>query len=188
MSRSRPPSPLIEPKNPPARHSRLRLPPYRHVPGLTPHPVRHPEGHQYGADEPAASPECANLPEQWRECEDYLYGIDLFNRAYLWEAHEAWEAVWIAVGKEGEPAAFVQGLIQVAAALLRLHLETPGGARNLMARAQRNLSEVEPGLLLRGRDRYMGVSVGAWLPLVERYLEHPGAAYPYLVVEPAEVS
>ena len=41
-------------------------------------------------------------------------GADLFNRGLHWEAHEAWEQLWLAL--DDEPKLFVQGLIQVAAA------------------------------------------------------------------------
>ena len=41
-------------------------------------------------------------------------GADLFNRGLHWEAHEAWEELWLAL--DDEPRLFVQGLIQVAAA------------------------------------------------------------------------
>lgn len=55
----------------------------------------------------------------WQSCETYLYGIDLFNHGYWWEAHEALEPVWLAAGKETETGLFVQGLIQIAVANLK---------------------------------------------------------------------
>ncbi|MEX0737312.1 MAG: DUF309 domain-containing protein [Bacteroidota bacterium] len=41
-------------------------------------------------------------------------GIDLFNRKEFWEAHEAWEEVWMRCGEESR--IFFQGIIQAAAA------------------------------------------------------------------------
>jgi predicted metal-dependent hydrolase len=41
-------------------------------------------------------------------------GADLFNRGLHWEAHEAWEELWLEL--EDQPKEFVQGLIKVAAA------------------------------------------------------------------------
>src|SRR5207237_9423037 len=41
-------------------------------------------------------------------------GAELFNRGLYWEAHEAWEELWLEL--EDEPKLFVQGLIQLAAA------------------------------------------------------------------------
>ena len=51
------------------------------------------------------------MPPPW---EALARGADLFNRGLHWEAHEAWEELWLAL--EDEPKLFVQGLIQVAAA------------------------------------------------------------------------
>lgn len=45
----------------------------------------------------------------------FLYGVDLFNHGFYWEAHEAWESAWIAHGRAGEQAQLVQGLIHLAA-------------------------------------------------------------------------
>jgi hypothetical protein len=159
------------------------LPPYRHVPGLTPHPVKDPLGHLYGHAEPAASSSCRDLPACWSECEDYLFGVDLFNRAFFWEAHEAWEWVWIAAGKTTEPAGFVQGLIQISAALLRDHLGTPGGARNLVTRAWGRMGPVESRLSETEQSLYMGISIEMWKQSVEDYLTASGGPYPFLKLD-----
>src|SRR4030095_3868699 len=69
------------------------FPPYRFVPGLNPHPVSHPQGHSYrGRAREEPPPRFA--PERWRENVDFLHGCDLYNHAYWWEAHEAWEGLW----------------------------------------------------------------------------------------------
>jgi len=119
------------------------------------------------------------LPEAWSDCGEYRFGVDLFNRAFLWEAHEAWEVVWIGAGKQSVPARFVQGLIQVAAALLRAHVGTPAGARTLLIKATRRFESVERRLQSTGGTRYMGVDLAAWRPSVWRYLES-GGDYPFL--------
>src|SRR5262245_1128950 len=72
------------------------FPPYRHVPGMTPHPERHEEGHSHGR-KPA--PRVALTPENWSKHAAYLRGIDLYHQGYFWEAHEAWEGPW----KEADP-------------------------------------------------------------------------------------
>ena len=41
-------------------------------------------------------------------------GAELYNLGLYWEAHEAWEELWLQL--LDEPREFVQGLIQVAAA------------------------------------------------------------------------
>ena len=65
-------------------------------------------------------------------------GIELFNRAAFFDAHEALEDVWRAA-----PAAekkFLQGLIQVAVALYHHGNGNSVGARSVLRRAFRNLS------------------------------------------------
>ena len=63
------------------------FPPYAYLPGRNPHPVRDPEGHSYAAEPATAEPPD---PADWRACEDYLYGIDLFNHGYYWESARQW--------------------------------------------------------------------------------------------------
>ena len=75
------------------------LPSYAYRPGL-PHPRNDPRGHSRGALRPAAP---RFEEHRWGECEEYLWGIDLFNRGFHWEAHEAWEVLWRAC--PGRPVA-----------------------------------------------------------------------------------
>ena len=138
----------------------LALPAYRYVPGLHPHPTAHPAGHSFGRPEPDAS-SCP--PERWRDSEPYLYGVDLFNRGYYWEAHEAWEAFWHACDKRAAQGLFVQGLIQIAAALLRWHMGTERGVRKLYREGR---AKLEPAA--RASSPYMGLDVVAWLAQLER--------------------
>ena len=41
----------------------------------------------------------------------YLYGWDLANHQFHWEAHEAWELSWNLWGRQSKKALVVQGLI-----------------------------------------------------------------------------
>jgi len=115
------------------------FPPRAFVPGRTPRP---PESEH----EPRHVP-----PERWRDDEAYLFGIDLYHAGYLWEAHEQWEGIWKASADETQRH-FLQGLIQLAAALLKLRTDNARGARKLAARAQGHLARV-PG------ERYMGLAL-----------------------------
>ena len=100
----------------PPRYSGRPFPSYRFVPGKAPHPTRDPEGHSYNKPpEQLAS----FTPEDWSCCEQFLYGIDLFNHGFWWEAHEVLEAVWVAAGRRTETGLFIQGLIQIAVAHLK---------------------------------------------------------------------
>ncbi|HXQ21581.1 MAG TPA: DUF309 domain-containing protein [Candidatus Acidoferrales bacterium] len=131
------------------RYSRRALPPYRYVPGVRPHPNRDPAGHSYA---PTLRPNrhAPWSPEDWRRLDDWLYGIDLFNAFYFWEAHEAWEGLWAAAERESAPWLLLQGLIQIAAALLKTHMGVIAGARMLSAEGLQKLgraAEVYPILL-----------------------------------------
>lgn len=114
----------------PDRYSSAPLPPYRYVPGESPHPARDPSGHSYGIEEVAVRID----PDDWGRCEAYLYAIDLLNLGYYWEAHEALEGLWRSAGAKSELGLLLQGLIQVAAALLKRGMGEGEGARRLAAR------------------------------------------------------
>ena len=66
-------------------------------------------------------------------------GVDLFNRACFFEAHEVLEDIWRSVGHEEPARRHWQGLVQLAVAF---HHQSTGnflGARSVMERALRNL-------------------------------------------------
>src|SRR5882762_10496727 len=65
-------------------------------------------------------------------------GIELFNSAEFFEAHEVLEDVWRAAPEPERK--FLQGLIQVAVALHHHSRGNLVGCRSLLARAGRNLS------------------------------------------------
>ncbi len=106
------------------------LPAYRYVPGLQPHPLRDPAGHSYHTGSPPP-PHPPWDPSQWQTLTDWLWGVDLFNTFYFWEAHEAWERPWAVAPRHEPPALLLQGLIQIAAALLKIHLGALDGAARL---------------------------------------------------------
>ena len=110
------------------RYTDRPLPAYRHLPGQTPHPTRHPEGHSCDLPEP-------DLPdlnhEDWRKSEEFLYGIDLFNEGYWWECHEVLEGLWHAAGIGSEAGHVLQAVIQCAAAHLKASTDRPVGAMRL---------------------------------------------------------
>ena len=68
---------------------------------------------------------------------DFHRGIRLFNQARFWEAHEAWEAVWLRHPEDGRY--FVQGLIQVAAGYHQLRRKIFRGFLIHLRRAQERL-------------------------------------------------
>lgn len=139
------------------------LPAYRFVPGLGPHPIRDPKGHSHRAIRAQAHPPWT--PDQWKTLEAYLHGIDLFNRFFFWEAHEAWEALWKSHPPRSDPARFIQGLINTAAALLKLHMQEIPSSRKLWRAASEQLAPFRNQL-------WMGLAVDRLVREATAYL-HP---------------
>lgn len=149
----------------------IPFPPYRYVPGGGhPHPTSDPGGHLFGRErEPAAPPDA----ESWTTCEEYLYGVDLYNHGYWWEAHEAWEGLWQQVERESDEGLFLQGLIQAAAAMLKWHMGQSAGTCSLLSAAIGKLSRVRARSLL-----YMGLDLDPFLAAASRALEEARGGRP----------
>ena len=65
------------------------------------------------------------------------YGIALFNSGKFWEAHEAWEEIWMNHPEDGR--FFIQGLIQLAAAYHQLQKKVYRGVVIHLKQAQERL-------------------------------------------------
>lgn len=131
------------------------FPRYSYVTGRFPHPTHDPKGHSFGVA-PVICP--APDPKHWRDCRAYLYGLDLFNYGYYWEAHEAWEAVWHSCGRTGPTGSFIKGLIKLAAAGVKVREGRPEGVRRHARRAAELFSQTS-GTLPSKQDRYFGLSL-----------------------------
>ncbi len=142
------------------RYTQRPFPPYRFVPGQTPHPTRDPRGHSYRATEERWDSFDAN---QWNRCQPYLYGVDLFNHRYWWEAHEAWEVIWRAAGRRTLTGLFLQGLIQASVAQLKRSQGRNRSARRLVQDARRKLSLVS--------GTFLGIEVSSFLMDLGRNLQ-----------------
>jgi uncharacterized protein len=71
---------------------------------------------------------------------DLSRGIDLFNRAHFFDAHEVLEDVWRPLPRDRPLRRHLQGMVQLAVAF---HHESTGnhvGARSVLERAMRNLN------------------------------------------------
>ena len=88
--------------------------------------------------------------------DDWLYGVDLFNRFYFWEAHEAWEGLWAVAERHGAPSLLLQGLIQIAAALLKTHMGALAGACSLSAEGLAKLRRAAASQPIAARARPAG--------------------------------
>ena len=140
------------------RYSSQPWPAYRFVPGVTPHPRRHPTGHSYGRPEPSS---LAPVPDRWRTNDAYLLGVDLYNFAFWWECHEIFESFWRASGDMSEPGRFFRGLIHVAAANLKRYMGHPLSADRLSKAALKRF-QVLPHI-------YMGIDIRTFERDIEAY-------------------
>ena len=145
----------------PRRYSDKVFPSYRFIPGKTPHPTRDPKGHSYNKSIEQLS---SFMPEDWYTCETYLYGIDLFNYRYWWEAHEALEVIWVAARRNSKTGLFIQGIIQIAAAHLKGSQAYHDAATNL---ALEGLKKVE-----HFRGYFLGIDVLKFRSDVKAYLSN----------------
>ncbi len=139
----------------------ISLPPYSYVPGHgLPHPVNDPAGHLYGVQhEPPITPAELNLlptePASRRRAlaalltanSRWLYSLDLFNAGFYWEAHEVWESFWNALGRTTPEALFIQGLIHLAAAAVKVREGKPAGVSRHTQRARELLGDLEAARL-----------------------------------------
>lgn len=137
------------------------LPAYRYVPGgAHPHPRNDDDGHmRHRAPLPSKGSELA-----WMVDAAWLYGVDLFNRWYFWEAHEVWEPVWKGLDKASPPGVFVQGLMQCAGALLKVHIGEMEGVLAFWGQA-----EVRLGQVARASPELFGLKTKATFKDFERY-------------------
>jgi predicted metal-dependent hydrolase len=88
-------------------------------------------------------------------------GVSLFNRGLYWEAHEAWEELWLEL--EDEPKLFLQGLIQLAAAYHKATVQMqPSGCVKLHRSALGKLERAPPD--------FMGVRTAPLLAAARRTL------------------
>jgi uncharacterized protein len=106
-----------------------------------------------------AQPATYLAAERWRENVAYLWGVDLYNHGFAWEAHEAWEGLWRAAKHDDTQATFLQGLIQCAAACVKTSMGDAQAAQRLLSRGLMRLSRVRA----RRGDRYMGLELARYL-------------------------
>ena len=111
------------------------LPPYRFVPesGM-PHPTMDKNGHW--ANRPRVHVDKDVSERAWMIHRPWLEGVDYFNHFYFLEAYEAWEPLWSALPKEQSPCLFIQALMMVTCAYLKVHTREHDAARAFWGRAE----------------------------------------------------
>src|ERR1700719_4095251 len=115
---------------PPRWLTQKSLPPYAYLPGKSPHPVRDPTGHSYHVEPVSVAAEASLSSDA------FLWGLDLFNHGYYWEAHEAWEGLWRVADRDGTLRMFFKGLILLSAAGVKIReRKNAAAARHAMRAA-----------------------------------------------------
>jgi predicted metal-dependent hydrolase len=74
---------------------------------------------------------------------DLNRGIDLFNRAHFFDAHEVLEDVWRPLPRDRPVRRHLQGMVQLAVAFHHHSTGNHIGARSVLDRALRNLRGAE---------------------------------------------
>jgi hypothetical protein len=81
-------------------------------------------------------------PSRDREGELFAHGVTLFNTRYFFEAHEAWEEIWLHTAPPEKT--FLQGLIQVTAAFHHHSRENLRGTKSLLRAGLLKLEDFPP--------------------------------------------
>lgn len=141
--------------NPNYRHApHQALPKYRYIPGKGPKDEKR-------QDIPKFNLKKLN-EENWKSNEAYLYGIDLFNHAFYYEAHEVWEELWHFTGRNTHEGKFLKAMIQCSAALLKSEMEELKPATRLMKSADKILAS------LKKKREWMGLPIASIYALIRK--------------------
>ena len=94
-------------------------------------------------------------PEALAQSKAFVHGECYFGNGFFWEAHEVWEAVWLACPANSAEKRFVQAKIQLSNAELKLLMGRPKACLRLCSIARELLGEAA----LSGRTTILGVVV-----------------------------
>ena len=116
------------------------LPTYTYIPGTqTPHPIRDARGHSSGRKPSNLIP---LVEENWADNRGYLWGLDLFNLGFYWEANEEWELVARHTPVDTLPNLFLRGLAKLAASGVKVREMSIHGVRRHAASAGELFADV----------------------------------------------
>jgi uncharacterized protein len=146
------------------------MPPYTYVPGGPwPHPNRAKE--VAGGDDRDTSLARTPLPQNAADSSLFRRGVELFDAGYYWEAHEAWEALWHAVGRRGPTADVLRGLIKLAAAGIKVRERREPGVRTHARRA----AECFASARRQAGVHQLGLDLDEWIERALAIAEDPPA-------------
>lgn len=116
----------------------------------------------------------------------FLWGLDLFNHGYYWEAHEAWEGLWQVADRGGPLRMLFKGLILLSAAGVKIREGKQAAAMRHAGRAA--------GLLHRLMnttdhtfERALGMSPAALADHAEAAAKNPAALQATVLGQPRPV-
>src|SRR3984957_3368048 len=145
---------------PPRQLPQKRLPPYAYLPGKNPHPVRDHTGHSYHVEPIPVAAE-ASLGS-----DAFLWGLDLFNHGYYWEAHEAWEGLWQVADRDNPLRMLFKSLVLLSAAGVKIRERKKAAARRPAVRAVCLLGE-----LIKIQDSAFERALGMWPATLAEHAE-----------------
>ena len=153
------------------RYTNISFPDRKYIPGQGIHPKKHPNG-SHIPDLPAEMK--LFDADTWRISQRYLYGIDLFNFGYWWEAHEVLEELWIQTGRSTLTAKFIQGIIQISAALLKNSQIVQQRSSQLAGKGLSKL-RLQSGI-------FLGLNVEEFAEKVEKYFAKESSSLPQIIL------
>jgi uncharacterized protein len=168
------------------RYSGRALPAQAHVPGRSP---RSPEFEAAAPPGEAAAPpgEAAAPPGEgaaagdWQRDPAFLWGLDLYNHGYPWEAHEVWEKLWRLAPRGSAARELLQALIQCAAAVVHARAGRAVGQRRLAERALVRLDAVH----VAAGPRCLGIDVDGLAQAMRAFALAGGAGdWPRIALAP----
>jgi len=96
----------------------------------------------------------------------FVYGVDLYNHAYWWEAHDAWEAEWHRQPQQSLSRLGLGLLINAA----NLNLKITLGNAKAADRLWRDMAARHEEWRVRGGARLFGVDIESWFVRYRNYV------------------
>lgn len=129
------------------------FPVFAHKPGQTIHPDKSLE-HQLLEALPTPTP---LTDSTYAQNPHYLFGIDLFNTGYYWEAHEAWETIWQIAKSNQDTKAFLwlKLLIKLTAACVKKEVAVNEGVTKHLQGVREEIVHLEQFK----QDQFYGVGL-----------------------------
>jgi hypothetical protein len=116
------------------------------------------------------------------EAELFAHGVALFNTRYFFEAHEAWEEIWLHT--QPPEKTFLQGLIQVTAAFHHQSRDNLRGTTSLLRAGLTKLEDFPPHHRGLNIEKLREVA-RRWLIALSRAENNRWPALPRIATAPA---